>query len=113
MLDLDRRLLEPNLVLKLNLEKAYDRVYWSFLMFMLSQFGFHEQGIDLFFCTFSNSWFLMLINEEPLGFFKSFQGVRQRDLLSLALFLFVFAYLGRGLQHDDGSIEIGVFISRF
>nr|XP_027124187.1 uncharacterized protein LOC113740870 [Coffea arabica] len=60
--DLDRRLKDPNLILKLDLEKAYDRVEWPFLLFMLRQFGFQEQVVDLCFRTFSNSWFSVLIN---------------------------------------------------
>ena len=72
--DLDRRLKDPNLILKLDLEKAYDRVEWPFLLFMLRQFGFQEQVVDLCFRTFSNSWFSVLINGKPSGYFKSTRG---------------------------------------
>ncbi|XP_071902708.1 uncharacterized protein [Coffea arabica] len=53
--ELDRRLVDPNLVLKLDLEKAYDRVDWSFLLFMLRQFGFDEQAIPFPLCEVSSS----------------------------------------------------------
>lgn len=41
--EIDRRLVVPNLLLKLDMEKVYDRVEWSFLLFMLRQFGFKGQ----------------------------------------------------------------------
>ena len=54
-LDMDRKLRHPNLMLKLDMEKAYDRVKWSFLIFMLRQFGFQERTVDLMSQTVSNN----------------------------------------------------------
>ena len=54
-------------MLKLDMEKAYDRVEWNFLLFMMRQFGFAEWVIDLIFRTLSNNWFSVLINGSPAG----------------------------------------------
>ena len=96
--ELDRRLEIPNLMLKLDMEKAYDRVEWSFLLFMLREFGFEENVVDLIFRLVANNWFSVLVNGEPAGFFKSTRGVRQGDPISPTLFLLVAEFFGRGLD---------------
>ncbi|XP_027158364.1 uncharacterized protein LOC113759985 [Coffea eugenioides] len=102
--ELDRRLEVPNLLLKLDMEKAYDRVEWSFLLFMLRSFGFQEPAVDLIFRLVANNWFSVLVNGEPAGFFKSTRGVRQGDPISLGLFVLVAEFFGKGLyslfRHD-------------
>nr|XP_027088507.1 uncharacterized protein LOC113709854 [Coffea arabica] len=99
VVDLDRRLRHPNLMLKLDMEKAYDRVEWPFLLFMLRKFGFTEHVVDLIFRLVSNNWFSVLVNGEPSGFFKSTRGVRQGDPVSPGLFVLIAEFLGRGLHH--------------
>ncbi|KAK4385831.1 hypothetical protein Sango_2707100 [Sesamum angolense] len=43
--------------------------------------------------------FIILVNGEPSGFFKSLQGLRQGDLISPALFILASEALSRGLNH--------------
>ena len=71
VLDLDRELSNLNLILKFDVEKAYDRVEWPIFLFMLRRFYFFEFMVDLFFQIFTNSWFSLLVNREPPGFLKS------------------------------------------
>ncbi|XP_027122245.1 uncharacterized protein [Coffea arabica] len=84
--ELDRRLEVPNLLLKLDMEKAYDRVEWSFLLFMLRSFGFQEPAVDLIFRLVANNWFSVLVNEEPAGFFKSTRGLARETLEAISDF---------------------------
>ncbi|XP_071906033.1 uncharacterized protein [Coffea arabica] len=112
ILDLDKKLRHPNVVLKLDMEKAYDRVEWGFLLYMLREIGCKEGVVDLIFRLISNVWFSVLINGELTGFFKSSRGVRQGDPLSSTLFLFVAEFLGRGLHQLFSSNKGFRFLSK-
>lgn len=74
-----------NVALKLDMEKAYNRLDWQFLILVLHRFGFSETWIDVLWRSVSNSWFSILINGSPTGFFKSHRGVRQGNPLSATL----------------------------
>ena len=80
-------------------------------MCMMWSFGFQERVVDLFFHTFSNNWFSVLINGEPTRFFQSSQGVQQGDPLSPSLFLLVAEFLGRGIHHLILQDERGFYVT--
>ncbi|XP_071920617.1 uncharacterized protein [Coffea arabica] len=112
ILDLDKKLRHPNVILKLDMEKAYDRVEWGFLLYMLREFGFKEGVVDLVFRLISNVSFSVLVNGELASFFKSTRGVRQGDPLSSTLFLFVSEFLGRRLQQLVANTPRFRFLSK-
>ncbi|KAL0294117.1 UNVERIFIED_CONTAM: hypothetical protein Sradi_6902100 [Sesamum radiatum] len=95
---LDEEQLEGNLILKLYMSKAYDRINRKLLYAILEKMGFPYRFIALIKHAIGRCWFTILINGEPFGFFKSSQGLKQGDPISLKLFILASEALSRGLN---------------
>nr|XP_016474344.1 PREDICTED: uncharacterized protein LOC107796124 [Nicotiana tabacum] len=54
-----------NVVIKLDMAKAYDRVNWKFLLNALRKFGFSENWIDLVWRSISNVWGFSMVQSGP------------------------------------------------
>lgn len=50
-----------NVVVKLDMEKAYGRVSWIFFTKVLRRFGFSKCIIDMVWRLLSNNWYLVLV----------------------------------------------------
>ncbi|XP_060170694.1 uncharacterized protein LOC132601635 [Lycium barbarum] len=100
-----------NVVIKLDMAKAYDRVSWLFLTKVLRQMGFGERLINMVFRIISNNWYSILINGQPQCFFRSTRGVKQGDPLSPTLFILAAECLSRALNAlftKEGFKEYGM-----
>jgi hypothetical protein len=93
-------------ILKLDFEKAYDKVHWSFLFEVLKQKNFPALWIDWIKNCIEGGKVGVNINGVHGSFFNTFKGVRQGDPLSPLLFNLVSDALGTMLDKARASGQI-------
>lgn len=74
------------IILKLDFEKAYDSVNWSFLLAMMKNLGFGAKWLSWVQECISNIRVSVLVNGSPTSEFSPSRGIRQGDPLSPFLF---------------------------
>jgi hypothetical protein len=73
-LDSRLRSREPDVMCKMDLEKAYYHVNWDFLFYVLRRWGFRGKLCSWIAYCISFVRFLVLVNGSPNGFFSSSRG---------------------------------------
>lgn len=89
------------LLCKLDVEKAFDQLNWSYLISILKQTGFGDRWMKWIKFNISTVKYSVLINRSPLGFFSPQRGLRQGDPLSS--FLFILAMEGPSRMLDKAK----------
>ena len=98
---------EKGLICKLDIEKAYDSINWSFLMKVLHKMGFGFWWMEWIWRCISIAKFSVLVNGVPAGFFSSTKGLCQGDPLFPYLFVLRMEVLSAFLRRvaDGGFIS--------
>ena len=104
---------EKGMVVKLDLENAFDRVRHRFLLEVLYKFGFGHKFINWIKACISEQWIAPLVNGRAMDFFKASRGLRQGFPLSPLLFVLQASVLGFLLNRKQSEQEImGINIAR-
>ena len=85
-------------VVKSDMTKAYDRVYWKYCVQVLRRFTFSERIIDIRVSLISNNWYSVLMIGKAFGLFQSCKVLKEGDPFSQTLSIIATEVLTRILN---------------
>lgn len=85
------------MILKIDLEKTFDRIEWSYIRSTLDFFNFPHKMTQLIMSCVSFSSISILVNGKKTSFFNPSKRIRQEDPMSLYLFILCMERLSRNI----------------
>ena len=93
------------MIIKIDLEKAYDRMEWSFVRNMLYSLNFHKDTVGLILSCISTTFISLPFNGEQLKEFQPSRGLSQGDPISPYIFILCMEFLSSLINKkcEDGD----------
>lgn len=100
--------------LKMDMQKAYDKLEWGFILAVLRCFGFSAKWIKWIEQRISTVSYSILLNGSAFEHFTPERGIRQGDPLSPFLFILCLEVVSRLLgQYENLAVIHGVPVCRY
>ncbi|KAA0048127.1 reverse transcriptase [Cucumis melo var. makuwa] len=93
-------------VFKIDIEKAFDRINWKFIDFLLKKKGLPKKWRQWTKSYITTVQYSILINGKPRGKIKPKRGIRQGDPISPFIFVLAMDYLSYLLKHLENLNKI-------
>ncbi|XP_074316598.1 uncharacterized protein LOC141652882 [Silene latifolia] len=100
-----RKSVSSRCLFKIDLQKAYDSVEWSFLFQMMQELNIPTGFIALIKECVTTATYTLNLNGDSFGWFKGQRGLRQGDPLSPLIFTICMEYLTRLLAYTTSTMK--------
>ncbi|KAM1003165.1 hypothetical protein ACFX14_003591 [Malus domestica] len=95
------------MTIKLDMNKAYDRIEWGYLRMVLTKLGFFGRWVNLLMQCVSTVTYSIIVNGSPCVYIHPSRGLRQEDPFSP--YLFFLCVEGFSAFIDQGSLGPSAF----